>query len=223
MCAPPRVTARTPPCPVPAHSWVMHTLLDIRAQSPCTEFTVPRTSLHSMLVHVSTPALMSTRTLLLGTVLSLYSTPSSSFGIARVFLFPVSLCLHWTHPFCENSESTSVPGPVLESGGEQLARFELSIWALSIHHSPIALHWALASVKFWVTSTRDEAPLRCIMVLTSWAVPFQVSILGSVHAVCSAPLRCVTALCLCVVCSGCPVPTAAPHCGTHSPLLPRDC
>lgn len=102
-CAPHRAAARTPPCTAPARSWVMRTLLDIRAQSPCTELTVPHApSLHSMLVHVSNPALVSTRTLLPGTVWSLYSTPSSSFGIARVLLFPVSLCRHWTHPFCEN-------------------------------------------------------------------------------------------------------------------------
>lgn len=138
------------------------------------------------------PSSCLTCTLLLGAVLSLYSPPSRYVDIAHVLPFPFPLCLHWTHPFCENSVSTSVPGRVLESGGEELARLELSTWALSIHLSRGP--GRCASVKCWVMSTMDEAPPRCILVLTSWAVPFQVSVLGSVHAVCSAPLRCASVL-----------------------------
>lgn len=127
------------PGTVPAHCWVVCTLVGLRTQSPCTEFTVPHgtvTALHVCATFYPCPRVCAYSApwdcveLVFWTGFPRPAVPSALYHMLFFLYFRAVLHGYTGHFISVRIHGASaIPGPVLVSGGgEELGRLELSAW-----------------------------------------------------------------------------------------------
>lgn len=166
ICTAQHYCARPEPCTVPAHCWVVCTLLDLRTQSPCIEFTAPHSTVTAFHVCTTFCPRIYTYSAPRDCVELVFWTgfphPAVPSALHHILLVLVSLgcstCLQRTqNHFRENFWSANyVPSPVLVSGGGEVC---------------VSLNLALGHSYKHLSLSTGRQPSVPLNALHWWAVP----------------------------------------------------